>query len=212
MAEVIAPYVLTTRQRVKDRLTITVTTFDTLIDRLVSAATDFIEGECQRRFKSTTYANEVYSIYGAKPEYVFLKQAPISAITSFQYRSGTPSNPNWTSFPVDNYELLQDGASGIIRVYGGLSGNLMFSGINSIRATYTAGYLIDFANAGTATHTLPFDLTDLCERLTIKMFKKREGEGRASESYEGGSVTWKDLLDEADKMTIGRYRRNPQFI
>lgn len=207
MAEQVVPYALTTKQRVKDRLAITVASFDTLIERLISAMTDFMESECQRRFKSTAYSNEVYNVNGANAEYVFLKQAPVSALTSFQFRAGTPSNPSWQSFLTDNYELLQDGGSGIIRVYGGLS-----HGANQVRASYTAGYLIDFANAGTSTHTLPFDISDLCERLVIKTYKKRESEGRSSESYEGGSVNWKELLDEADKRTLDKYRRHPTFI
>lgn len=204
MAETIISYALTTRQRVKDRLSITATSFDTLIDRLISAVTDFIEGECNRRFKETTYSNEIYSVYGANPQYVFLRQAPVSALTSFQYAAGTPSNKSWTNFVADDYELLEDGKSGIIRVYGGIP-----RGVNTIRATYTAGYKIDFPNAGSATHTLPFDLSDLCERLTIKFMKKREAEGRQTETYEGGNVTWKELLDESDKAVLNRYRRLP---
>jgi hypothetical protein len=50
MPEQIAPYSLTTRQRAKDRLGITSADFDTLLDRLISAATDFIESQTNRRF------------------------------------------------------------------------------------------------------------------------------------------------------------------
>ncbi len=207
MAEQIVPYALTTRQRVKDRLTITAASFDVLIDRLVSAMTDYIESRTGRRFKQTTYAQEVYSIYGAKPSRIFLKQAPASALTSFQYRTGLPSSPVWTDFPTGNYELEQDGATGIIRVYGGLIG-----GINQVRATYTAGYLIDFPNAGQSTHTLPFDLSDLCERLTIKLFKRRESEGRQSEAFEGGTIQWKDLISPEDQTIINRYTRKQIFF
>lgn len=206
MAEQIAPYALTTRQRVKERFAITSTSFDVLLDRIISGMTDFIEGECNRRFKKTTYTNEMYSVNGSSPRFIFLKQTPVILLTSLEYRAGAPSNPSWTNFLTDNYELLEDGRSGIIRMYSGIS-----SGINQIRATYDAGYLIDFANAGTGTHTLPFDLTDLCERLVTKVFKKREAEGRSSESYEGGTVSWKELLDDADKATINRYRRLPAF-
>jgi len=213
MAESIVPYALTTRQRIKDRLTITAATQDVLVDRLISAATDLIESMTNRRFKKTTYTNEVYSVYGAKAEYIFLKQLPVIVLTSFQFRAGTPSNPAWTSFLVDTYELLQEGASGIIKVYGGLGGIFggFSGGINQTRVTYDAGYLIDFANAGTATHTLPFDISDLCERITIKLYKRRESEGKLNEAYDGGSVTWKDLLDAEDKLTIAKYRREPTF-
>lgn len=210
MPETIVPYALTTRQRIKDRLTITAVSFDVLIDRLISSATDLIESSTNRRFKRTTYTNELYSVRGANPQYIFLKQIPVASVASLQYRAGTPSNPNWTTFSPDYYELLEDGSSGIIRVYGGLFTGF-YAGINQIRTTYDAGYLIDFANAGTSTHTLPFDISDLCERIAVKLFKKRESEGRQSESFEGGAVQWRELLDEADKIVINKYRREPPF-
>lgn len=209
MAEAVYSYALTTQQRVKDRLAITGTNFDTLFLRLINAVTDFTEGECGgKRFLKTTYTNEVYSVHARKQEYVLLRQAPVSVLTSAQYRAGTPSTPNWTNFIVDEYELLEDGKSGLVRIYGGVP-----YGTNAVRFTYDAGYLINFANAGdNSTHTLPADLTDLAERLITKLFKKRESEGKAVESFEGGSVTWRELLDESDQAIIARYRRLPAFV
>lgn len=204
----VVDYALTTKTRVKDRLTITGTNFDALLDRLISATTDFIEGECGgRRFKKTTYTSEIYSVHARKQEYILLKQAPVSVLTSAQYRAGTPSTPNWTNFIADEFELLEDGKSGLVRIYGGAP-----YGVNAVRFTYDAGYLIDFASEVPPNHTLPQDLTDLCERLVIKLFKKRESEGKQSEGFEGGSVTWKELLDESDQAIIARYRRLPAFV
>lgn len=204
--ETVIAYAITDKTRVKDRLGLQDIAHDVVFDRLIGAVTDFLEGECGgRRFKETSYSNEVYSVYNK--EFVLLKQAPVSTLTSFQYRAGTISTPNWTNFTTDDYELLEDGESGIIKVYGGL-----LRGINQVRASYTAGYKIDFPNAGSTTHTLPLDLSDLAERLVIKLFKKRESEGRASESLAGGAVNWKELLDEVDKQIIARYRRLPTFV
>ncbi len=208
MAEAAYAHALTTQQRIKDRLAITGANFDSLFLRLINAVTDFIEGECGgRRFLETVYTSEVYSVHARKQEYVLLKQSPVSVLTSAQYRAGTPSTPNWTSFIVDEYELLEDGKSGLVRIYGGVP-----YGTNAVRFTYTAGYKIDFPNFGTATHTLPADLTDLCERLVTKLFKKREAEGKAVENFEGGGATWKELLDESDQAIIARYRRLPAFV
>lgn len=211
MPEIVVTYALTTKGRVKDRLIITGVNFDTIIERLISSATDFIERACNRRFKRTTYTNEVYQVRGAPTQagskYIFLKQSPVSTLTALQYRAGTITSPSWTNFLANNFELVEDGTTGIIAVYGGVT-----SGINQVRATYDAGYLIDFANAGSATHTLPFDLSDLCERLVTKLYKRKESEGRQQEAYEGGSVSWKSLLDEEDKETIARHTRPPQFV
>lgn len=208
MSESVVSYALTTKVRVKARIGISVTSgFDLLLDRLISAATDFIEGECNRRFKETVYSNEVYSIYGEQATFVLLKQSPVTALTAFQYRAGTISVPAWTSFNADDYELLEDGKSGIIKVYG------LIRGVNAVRASYTAGYKISFNDAGDATkHTLPADLSDLCERLVIRWFKRRESEGKASESFESSNVNWKDSLNEEDKAILERYMKLPVFV
>lgn len=205
MAETVVTYALTTKARVKDRLGITVTGFDTLFDRLISAATDFIETSCSRRFLETIYSNEVYSLYGQP--YVLLNQSPVTALTKLEYRAGTPASPNWTSFIADQYELLESGKSGIVRIYGNT-----VEGNNVIRVSYTAGYKIDWANAGNATHTLPFDLSDLCERLAVRWFKRRELGGKSSEALQGGSINWKDGLDAEDLQTINKYTRIPRFV
>ncbi len=205
--EKVLAYALTTKNRVKDRLAITNTQFDTVIDRLISAMTDFIEGECNRRFQETVYSNEIYSIYGAYPETIGLKQTPVSNVASVQYRAGLKTTPNWTNFAADDWELLEDGKSGIIKFYGGIT-----RGVNVIRVTYTAGYKIDFPNAGSATHTLPADLSDLAERIVVRVFEKRKAEGKETESFEGGTVSWAPLLDETDRAIIARHRRLPQFV
>ena len=68
------------------------------------------------------------------------------------------------------------------------------------RVSYVAGYLIDFANAGDITkHTLPYDLTELCERLVTRWFKRREAEGKDSDGFNGGLTVWAKELNEEDK-------------
>lgn len=212
MAEKAITYALTTKNRVKDRLSIKDAAWDVVFDRLIAAMTDFLEGECGgRRFLQTVYTNEVYSIYGDKQDFILLRNAPVdsASLTILQYRAGLKSSPNWTNFLTDDWELLEDGKSGIIKVYGGA-----LKGVNAIRvASYKAGFLIDFENAGDITkHTLPYDLSDLAERLTQKLFQRKLSEGKGTESFEGGAVAWKELLDEVDKQIIARYRRLPTFV
>lgn len=203
MAESLFPYALTTVARVKTRLTITVSTHDAILLYLINSVTDFIEGECNRRFKVAVFTNELYSMQSNGSNLLILKQSPVSAISYLQFRAGLKSNPNWTDFAADDWELLDDGGSGIIEFHGAV-----VRGTNNIRATYTAGYKINFANYGDGnTHTLPADLTDLAERLVTKLFKRREAEGKVREDFNGGSITWKDLLNLEDAETINKYRR-----
>lgn len=204
MAESAYSYALTTKARVKDKLGITVSTLDTVIDRLINSATDWIENACGgKRFLSTTYTNEVYSVDGPGQKYLPLRQSPVTALSALSYRAGTPSTPSWTAFTSDQYELVEDGKTGLVRVYFTLP-----YGENVVRATYTAGYLIAWAAAGdNSTHTLSADISELCDRLVVKAFKRREQMGKSSEGFEGSTVTWAREMDEDDKQTIGRYRR-----
>lgn len=206
MAEAALAYALTTKTRVKNKIGITVTDFDTIIDRLINSATDWIENACGgKRFKSTAYSNEVYSVDNRGQRYLPLRQSPVTALTSLYYRAGTPSTPNWTAFTSDQYELVEGGETGLVRVYFSLP-----YGENVIRANYTAGYLINWTNAGDmSTHTLPADISELCDRLVIKAFKRREAMGKSSEGFNGATVSWSRELDEDDKLTIERYLRIP---
>lgn len=210
MAEKILSYALTSLPRVKDRFVIEGDGHDIVLTRLINGVTDFIESQCGgRRFLETTYTNEVYTIYNANQKYIPLKNSPVGTVTAVQYRSGLKSNPNWTSFNVDDWELSEDGTSGLVRVHG------ILRGINLMRVSYVAGYKIDWGSAGdvsAATHTLPADLSDLAERLVNKAFTRRNKEGIASEAFNGGSVSYKDFLDTYDQETISRYTRLPMFV
>lgn len=203
MASILAPYALTNASRIGSRLTFTPSADQTtLLENLINAATDFIESRTNRRFKSTAYTNEVYSFLEGIRQIVALRQAPVTALTSVQYRAGTPSNPNWTSFITDQFELVSDGLSGLVRIYGNLFG------INNLRASYTAGYLIDFTKIGDPTkHNLPADLTDLCERMVVRSYKRREGEAEKMVGGPQSTMTWNDYLDAADQDVLARYER-----
>ena len=200
MAESIFSYALTTVARVKTRLSIDSAGFDTLLMYLINSVTDMIESECNTWFKETIHSNQIYSVENG---FLLLKQSPVSEVTSIQYRAGIKSNPVWTEFYPDDWELLGNGATGIIQLRGSAS-----RGMNNVRVTYTAGYKINFANyRDHTTHTLPADITDLAERMVVKLFKRREAEGKQREDFNGGSVIWKEILSPEDEMTLARYRR-----
>jgi len=208
MATELTTRALTSLARIKSRLSIDDTHKDTLIERLIMGVTDHLESLCNRRFLETTYTNEVYSVHSRGIDMLALKQMPVTTLTSLQYRAGTPATPTWTSYTTDEYELLADGKSGLVRVYGGIHG-----GINTLRATYTAGYKINFDEpTNVAVHTLPFDISDLAERLVTKRLKKREHEGKLNESFDGGQVTWDAFIDKADREIVNRYTRIPSFV
>ena len=198
------PYALTTVDRVRDvRLAIETDQFDDLFANLIDSVTDFIEGECGRRFLQTNYVESLYTIHNAGQSFLVLKQAPVTAVSSFQFRLGPNTSANWIDFDPEIWELLEGGSSGIIEV---IIGSLP----KYLRVSYTAGYLINWDNYADETqHTLPADLTDLAERLVIKMFKRRDAEGKATDAFERAQIAWRDSLIEDDTRVLDRYRRLP---
>ena len=210
MAEKILAYSLTTVARVKTRIGIdsSVTGFDGLIQSLINGVTDFLESQCDRHFKEKSYTDELYSMSEGQST-IFVKNFPVSAVTKLEYRTGLKSNPNWTEFLEDEWEILEDGETGIIKLVN-IFGNVR--GINHIRVAYTAGYKINFANYGdagdaTPTHTLPADVTDLAERMVVRMYNRKDNEGKGSSSFNGANTTWKEALTDDDKEIIARYSR-----
>lgn len=196
-------HAITTTAKVKTYLGISSSTDDALIDQLVSYATDAIEGFCgNRRFKRTTYTNELYDADGQRD--LLLRQWPASAVSAVEYRAGSVSSPSWTAFPADDFlTYLAEGVIGFLaplpRVRQG------------VRVTYDAGYLIDFTAENTpASHNLPFDLCLVATELAAKLYEGRKALGVATMATEGQSVTFADAqgaLTPAHKTILKRYQR-----
>lgn len=133
----------------------------------------------------------------------------VNGIISFQYRAGPPSNPSWTDFINDQFELVNDGKAGVLRIYGALPDFYA----NMARVTYSAGYPVNWANAGDYnTHMLPADISDMVENVVVRRFKRRLLAGKSSEGLEGATTSWKDDLDKDDLDVIGHYRRVPTIF
>ena len=134
----------------------------------------------------------------------------ISGLIELDYLSGTPvTNPAWTPYIPDQYKLKDFGRAGIIRVYGYIQ--RIYD--SSIRATYWAGYLINWQNAGdNLTHTLPADITRTAENLVVRRFQRRQKGDMSSQSLGGSNVTWEKDLTKEDRDTILRYKRMPIYF
>lgn len=133
----------------------------------------------------------------------------IHGLVALQYRAGTPSTPNWTSFILDQYDLVDNGKAGLARVYGNLP--QMYS--NMVRATYWSGFLINFDYAGDPTkHTLPADLSRTCENIVVRWYKRRDQAGKTSEAFQGATISFNKEIDNEDLAVIGKYQRAPVIM
>ena len=134
----------------------------------------------------------------------------ISGLQHLQYMSGTPvTNPAWTDYIPDQFKLKDNGRAGIVRVYG-LIQRIYDS---AIRATYWAGYLINWANAGdNLTHTLPAEISSCVENRVVRRFKRRATGDATSQSIGGSNVAWGKSISSEDQDVINRYRRAPIYF
>lgn len=274
-------HALTTKERVKLRLEITVTTFDDLFDSLILSVTDRIERMCGRRFMQATYTDELYDgsdAYGGRKRSITIKNAPVQALSSIEYRAGTNSDPDWKPISEDDYDL--DTTLGVIHFrYGAPCGR------RNIRISYTGGYAaysigvnsywvfnatpggtvdgsnktftlpaaaseiivyadgirivasnytftegddeftfaddkqpystisVDYLPAAADPDTsddvdLPLDIVEVCEQAVVRLFKRRESEGRTSETFQESSITWdKGTFSDESLNVIRSYRR-----
>lgn len=208
---------LTSRANVKQYLSITDASQDALLENLIRRASFWFEARTGRRFLKQTYTNELHD--GGR-DTIFLDNFPVipGSLTSLQFRTGTLANPIFQDFQTNDFILIPEG--GYIEILQGfrvtLSGRAItdakFRGVQNIRATYDAGFLIDFNFPDdTAKHTLPLDIEDFVIRLVGRRFNKRKAEGVASESVEGASITWtnptSDMLSDDDKAILKKYER-----
>lgn len=127
---------LTSTTRVKDRLKISASTFDTLLTNLIVAVTERLETMCGRSFTNATYTNELHDgsdFYGSVRSILISQNAPISTLTSIEYKAGTNTTPSWTTFDSDTYDVDYD--AGLIYF-----DNPLPQGKRNIRITYDAGW------------------------------------------------------------------------
>lgn len=189
--------------------------YDALLTRMINSVSDYVARECGRPhgFIQRTYMNETYSISNPRQSFLILRNTPVFSISSFQWRAGTPTNPSWTDFIADQYELVDPETDpitntvwypkGMVRVYGVLP--RIYS--NMIRVTYIAGYPVNWANAGDhSTHLLPDDLTALAENLVVRRFKRRQLAGMSSQGLEGANHSWRNEIDAEDIDVINQYK------
>lgn len=172
-----------TKTEVKSYLGITANTYDTVLEFLVSGCVAFVESQIRRKIDSASYT-ELHN--GGKEKY-FVRNTPMTAITSVKYNAGTQHTPNWQTVPLDNVTFE---ASGVVEAFG------LPCGIRNIEIIYTGGYA-----------STPADLGFVIVQLVAKAFEQRNAQGKAKEAMGGVSVDWKDTLSAEQEATIKRYRR-----
>ena len=185
-------YALTTLENVKESLSITDSDNDSLLERLINAATELIESETGRRFKKTDHEEEIHDGIGKN---LALENYPIldseddvsnsDPVIKRIYSDGTDDT-------IDEDSYRYNKKTGVIyRAVGWPEGE------DNISVDYTAGY-----------DTIPADLEQACIDLVSYAYNRRKNAGVKSEADGAYSITYA-TLDQVPtaKATISLYTR-----
>lgn len=202
-------YALTTRQRLIDFLslgTISDTTVQNVLDRIIDVTTELIENYIGFRVLQTAYTNEIYDT--EKSDILLLKNYPVNSGSAFtlQRRNSSLNEDSWET--IDSQYYVVDYNEGIIHGMGGWTFQRTRAGY---RVTYTAGFNYD--NAATfLSETAGGDLELAAWLVAGAIYQSRKGGslGVQSERIGDYSVTFrKALLENEDLQNIlDKYRRH----
>lgn len=199
-------YALTTVARVKSFMGITVSTYDSVFELLIDVVTDFIENECDRRFKKTAYTNVLLDGQGTRT--LVVPQFPIvssETVSLFERVSGSYGLDAWDA--IASGDIRIDYESGIIKT----DFNFL-NGFENYKINYTAGY--DFANTGSTLVTLASvglsDLEFAVWKLVGRAFNQRKSGGDVSRMrlYNYDVTFSKEAYsDDEIKEVLSKYKR-----
>jgi hypothetical protein len=194
---------LTTLGNTKQWLGISSETDDTLLTRLITAASFFIETYLSRRLGSQTYA-EIRDGTGSRV--MNFREYPVTAVSWVAVNGvSIPPAPD-TVTPGYRFTRTQ-----II-----LQGHRFTQGYGNVTLNYTAGYGPPTGGwfedacltAGEGDAIFPFDLEQACIELISWRYNERQHIGQSGKSLEGANVTYsvQDLPPDV-KTVLDRYRR-----
>ena len=196
---------LTTVDRVKTFIGITVADHDTLLERLINQVSDFVEHYCDRTFVETANSNEIYD--GTGTEKLFLENYPVSSTETFTLEKRN-SNQNVSSFDtIESEHYFVDYDTGIIETNGW--GFAQFP--RHFRITYTSGYAFDNFTPGATLESVNIgDLEYAVWKLVANVYYMRKDSSNvASESIGDYSVTFRKstMTDQEIKDVLNRFKR-----
>lgn len=199
---------LTTLARAKSFLEVSGDSKDSVLTMIINQVSGSIEAFLKRRLLSQTYTDEKYD--GTGSETLVLKNFPVTAFTNLKVNVSGDSSESLETISSERYFWYQDGRVVLNTGSGFVDGNSAYfvKAPNKYRATYTAGYLIDFDNENTpASHTLPQELEYACLKLVSAVYNSRKGEGLQSIKVGDIAMTFKktSVADEEVSAILNKY-------
>lgn len=200
---------LTTLDRAKSFLGISGDSQDTRLTIMINQITGSIEQFLSRKLLSQVYTNEEYD--GTGTDTLVLKQYPVTAFSKLEVNVSGDATASWETIDTSRYFWYEDGRVVLLSPVGGfldVDAGVFLDQPRKYRATYTAGYEIDFSNENDpAQHTLPPEIEYSCLKLLGGSLNT--GKSLGLQSAKVGDVTMvyrKEILGDEELMQmLGKY-------
>lgn len=183
---------LTALANVKEYLKIPVaeTGDDNILNRLISAADEFVKVYCKRGLEAQAYTE--YHSTKSGQDVLMLEQYPVNSITSIH---DDPDRNYGSGSLIDTTYYVFEAEPGIVR----LDGVTFYAGFQNVKVIYNAGYA-----------TIPADLEQATIELVAQKFNSYDKirQGIVSRTIEGETVRFflGELFPET-KAVLDRYRK-----
>ena len=204
---------LTLLSIIKEELEITITDNDSILERYINAASEFILKYVERDLIRKTYTDERY--VGTDSTLLYLDNYPVESITSIF---------------IDDYELDEtDGDYEITesdkeigklyrqaiwpatsKIYGDLTATAYNESERNITVTYIAGYCTPKQDdESECTRNLPYDIEEVCIGLVSRRYNIRCAGNQGQQNIKIGQfqTTWRSLLDDEYIAVLEKYKR-----
>lgn len=204
---------LTLLATVKAELGISVSTHDTVLERLIGVASEAVARFCGRKLHYQAAIVETVRGYGG--QVLLLKRTPIVSITSIVI--------DGTTLAADSYSIKDADVGSVYREVGwqwtsplaeGLAAPAQVPGaeVHKYTVTYTGGWVFDpQAGSPTPARNAPYDLEQACIETVVHLWRFRGRFSNAkTEKEETSKVAWEgNAIPKPAQAILKRYRRVP---
>jgi len=179
---------LITLAAAKAYLGVTTDTQDALITQLITSASAAMANYCNRTLASAPRSD---ALSGRGKPVIELREWPVTEVSSVIVDGvQVPASPYMLS---PGWRMVDDRLLALSSAY------IPRVGLGNVQVAYTAGY---------TPGTIPDDLQAACLQEVLRMYKRRDKIGVASEGLAGQSVSYRsDGLTEYTTQVLASYRR-----
>lgn len=161
--------------------------FDTTTNPTLASVTEwiaetdsYIDGVASRVYDVATYT-DIFHYNGEY--YLFLKNTPLSSVTTVEYNSAARGEaPSWATLTLNTHYLVDDSKAVIMLVFGTGTTFAPRAGFNRFRVTYDSGY-----------STIPKNIQMLATKLVAERVLSSLITKNVNERNDGGSISVGDI-------------------